>query len=239
MRVGRSVTTYPDLEVPVPLLGAGYQGRRASDTLPPTRPNSDPRCVLQGSLIASSARAGAKQARSSRAKPCRCQRGTAGTFLLRQLGGAELTPSVPIAQRGVNCRAWHRRLIACRSAIHWLNCDLSQAAVTVPHGNLAIWLGKYGRLAFACGRASRLYLQRIAISAVLDNSGDHRWSRPIGWLRRRNVGFVGAAISIVTSTVNHCPLQDLPDFQGACVLSTCQRSDSSLCGSPGLCASFE
>jgi hypothetical protein len=83
------------------------------------------------------------------------------------------------------------------------------------------------------------YLQRIAISAVLDNSADHWRSKPIGWVRRRKVGVVGGEISIDTSTVNHCPLQDLPDFQGACVLSTCQRSDSSLCGSPGLRASFQ
>ena len=106
----------------------------------------------------------------------------------------------------------------------------------------------YGRLImnFSAGIYSSLpaqclmkYLQRIAISAVLDNSGDHWRSRLIGWVRTHKVGFVGAAISIVTSTVNHCPLQDLPDFQGACVLSTCHRSDSSLCGSPGLRASFE
>jgi len=63
--------------------------------------------------------------------------GPQGSFFLREHGGAELTPPVPMAKRGVNCRAWDRRLIACRSAIHWLICDGSQAAVTVPHGNLA------------------------------------------------------------------------------------------------------
>jgi len=82
-------------------------------------------------------------------------------------------------------------------------------------------------------------LQRIAISAFLDNSADHWQSRPIGWVRRRKLTLLARQISIVTSTVNHCALQDLPDFQGARVLGTCQRSDSSLCGSPGPRASFE
>lgn len=137
---------------PRPLLGSGYQGRRGSDTLPPPGPNSDPRYALQGSRIAPSARAGAKRARSSRARPCRCQRGTAGSFFLREHAGAELTPSVRMAKRGVNCRAWDRRLIACRSAILWLICDGSQApsrCLTATLPNLA-W--EYGRLAFACGR---------------------------------------------------------------------------------------
>lgn len=63
---------------------------------------------------------------------------------------------------------------------------------------------------------------------------------PIGWSRRRqDWAFWRAAISIATSTVNQCPLHDRPDFQEASVLSTWQRSDFNLCGSPGLRASFD
>ena len=132
--IGRSVTTYPDLEVPVPLSGSGYQGRRGCDTFPPAGGNSDPGAP-KGSPIAPSARAGAAEGeRVAHAQPCRSQCGTAWSLFLCQRGPTELKPALPIAKRALHC--WARvRPIILRS-IGFVARGLKRSD-TVPHGKLA------------------------------------------------------------------------------------------------------
>ena len=99
------------------MLGLGYQGRRGSDTLPLTGSNFDPVTCPQSRLITPSARGGSngKRARSSRARPCRCQCGTATSSLcdplafLRRICRIATVPHGSLATQAWENAAWRLR----------------------------------------------------------------------------------------------------------------------------------
>jgi len=82
-------------------------------------------------------------------------------------------------------------------------------------------------------------LQRIAISAFLDNSADHWQSRPIGWVRRRKLALLArrSRSSHQQLTTAHCRISLIS--RGPAFWAHASAQTLAFCGSPGLRASFE
>ena len=123
--IGRSVTTYPDLEVPVPVSGSGYQGRRGSDTLAPAGGNSDPPDVSRKAAQSHLA-PGRAQRKASVQRIPNLVAANAGPRGQRRRGSTELKPALP-TPREAHCWAWDRPIIWCHPAIYWLVSEGSEA----------------------------------------------------------------------------------------------------------------